>query len=297
MQNILHHLDERRAILKLDDIRKKDTGPLTPTQRRVMDFVLKRPEEVVFLTASRLALRLDLSDTSIVRLAQALGYDGYPDLQRHLRGLVQKRLVTVGRLGETAKRAETEKDVFRNVLLKDSQNLARTLEDTDPESFKGVVEALKNAERVFVIGLRSTNCLAAFLTTALRFLRRDVVQLQPGKGEMWEELRDIGPQDVVVGFSFPRYTKVTVEVIMYAREMGAQVVAVTDSELSPLAGSANWVLPVPYEIDSFMESFTAALSLVNAIVTALAFRSKEDTIETLREMEESWAARGIYWED
>jgi len=101
----------------------------------------------------------------------------------------------------------------------------------------------------------------------------------------------------VVGFSFPRYTRITVEVIMYAREMGARVVAVTDSELSPLAGSADWVLTVPYEIDSYMESFTAALSLVNAIVTALAFKNRENTIETLREMEESWAARGVYWED
>jgi len=284
-------------MLKLDDIRKQGSGPLTPTQKRVMDFVLKRPEEVVFLTASRLALRLDLSDTSIVRLAQALGYDGYPDLQRHLRRLVQDRLVTVGRLGETAKRAETEEDIFRNVLLRDAGNLARTVEDTDLKSFRGVVESLRDAERVFVIGLRSTNCLASFLSTALKFLRKDVVQLLPGKGEMWEELTDLGPQDVVVGFSFPRYTRITVEVIMYAREMGARVVAVTDSELSPLAGSADWVLTVPYEIDSYMESFTAALSLVNAIVTALAFKNRENTIETLREMEESWAARGVYWED
>lgn len=284
-------------MLKLDDIRKQDIGPLTPKQKRVMDFVLKRPEEVVFLTASRLALRLDLSDTSIVRLAQALGYDGYPDLQRHLRGLVQSRLVTLGRLGETAKSAETEEDIFRNVLLKDSANLARTLEDTDLDCFSAVVEALKDAGRVFVIGLRSTNCLASFMTTALKFLRRDVVQLLPGKGEMWEELAELGPQDVVVGFSFPRYTRVTVEVIMYAREMGAKVVAVTDSELSPLAVSADWVLTVPYEIDSYMESFTAALSLVNAIVTALAFKSRENTMETLRGMEESWAERGVYWDE
>ncbi len=284
-------------MLKLDDIRKQDIGPLTPTQKRVMDFALKRPEEVVFLTASRLALRLHLSDTSIVRLAQTLGYDGYPDLQRHLRGLVKSRLVTVGRLGETVKGAETEEDIFRNVLLKDTGNLSRTLEDTDLQSFNRVVAALGDARRVFVIGLRSTNCLASFLTTALKFLRKDVVQLLPGKGEMWEELTDLGPQDLVVGFSFPRYTKVTVEVIMYAREMGARVAAVTDSELSPLAGSADWVLTVPYEIDSYMESFTAALSLVNAIVTALAFKSRENTIETLREMEESWAAKGVYWED
>ena len=104
-----------QSMLKLDDIRKQDSGPLTPTQKRVMDFVLKRPEEVVFLTASRLALRLDLSDTSIVRLAQTLGYDGYPDLQRHLRRLVQSRLVTVGRLGETVKGAETEEDIIETI--------------------------------------------------------------------------------------------------------------------------------------------------------------------------------------
>jgi DNA-binding MurR/RpiR family transcriptional regulator len=283
-------------MLKLDDIRRAENPPITPTQRRVLDFLLKRPEEAVFLTASRLARQLQLSDTSIIRLARTLGYEGYPDLRLRIRELVQARMTTVGRLDETARGVETVQDVFRSVLVQDSGNLKRVLEDTDMIVFSEVIDALDDAARVHVIGLRSTNCLASFLTSALRFMRKDVVQLTPGTGEMWEEIRDLGPQDVVVGFSFPRYTKFTVEVIQFAASKGARVVAITDSELSPLAAAADWTLPVPYEIDSFMESFTAALSLVNAVVTALAFKSREDTVQSLREMEEDWAKRGVYWD-
>ncbi|UCF30169.1 MAG: MurR/RpiR family transcriptional regulator [bacterium] len=283
-------------MLKLDDIRRTEDPPITPTQRRVLDFLLKRPEEAVFLTASRLANQLDLSDASIVRLAQTLGYEGYPDLRRRLRELVKARMTTVGRLDETARRVETVQDVFRNVLARDARNLRMTLDNTDMASFTAVVRALDDARKIYVIGLRSTNCLAAFLTSALRFMKKEVAQLVPGTGEMWEELRELGPEDVVVGFSFPRYTKLTVEVIIHAREKGARVVAVTDSDLSPLAAPADWTLTVPYEIDSYMESFTAALSLMNAVVTALAFTNHERTMEALREIEESWAERGIYWE-
>ncbi len=275
------------------DVKRED---LTPTQKRVLEFILKYPEEAVFLTASRLALRLNISDTSIVRMAQALGFDGYPDLRRKLRRVVQDRLSTVGRLDASAGEVETVGDVLANVLLRDVANLRSTLRDIDPAVFAGAVDSLDNADRIFVIGLRSVNCLAVFLVSALRFLSRRVVHLSPGTGEMWEQIRDIDSNDVVVGFSFPRYTKTTVEVVQYAGERGAGIVAVTDSDLSPLAASAQWTLAVPFEVDSFMESFTAGLSLINALVTAIAFKSRSMTIETLREMEGSWASRGVYWD-
>ena len=276
------------------DVKGED---LTPTQKRVIEFILKYPEEAVFLTASRLALRLNISDTSIVRMAQALGFDGYPDLRRKLRGVVQDRLSTVDRLDATAGEVETVEDVLTNVLLRDVANLRSTLRDIDPAVFAGAVDSLDSADRIFVIGLRSANCLAVFLVSSLRFLSRKVVHLSPGTGEMWAQIRDIGPQDIVVGFSFPRYTKVTVEVVRYACDKGAEVVAITDSDLSPLASSAKWTLPVPFEVDSYMESFTAGLSLVNALVTAIAFKNRSITIETLKEMEGAWASRGVYWDD
>lgn len=283
--------------MKIDQIVKGRPPELTPTQRKVLDYILKQPEHAVFLTATDLARNLNVSDTSIVRLAQALGYAGYPHLKRRLREYVQTKITTVDRLGETVRRVESVGDVLTDVLAKDLNNLKITLEETDPEIFTRFVEEMDSAQRIFIIALRSTHCLGMFMTSALRFLGREVVPLMPGTGEMWDQLRDLGPEDVLIGFAFPRYTKVTVQVMDYARERDARVLAVTDGELSPLNRSAHFSLTVPYVIDSYIESFTSALSLVNALVTALAFQSRTDTLQTLSEMESVWEREDVYWKD
>ena len=282
-------------MLKIDQIVRGRTPELTPTQRKVLDFILKQPEHAVFLTATDLAQNLNVSDTSIVRLAQALGYEGYPHLKRRLREYVQPKITTVDRLGETVRRVESVGDVLSDVLSKDLNNLKITLEETDSEIFTRFVGEMDAARRIFIIALRSTHCLGMFMTSALRFLGREVIPLIPGTGEMWDQLRDIGPEDVLIGFAFPRYTKVTVEVMDYARDQDVRVLAVTDGELSPLNRSAHYSLTVPYGIESYIESFTAALSLVNALVTALAFTSRTDNMQTLREMENVWEREGVYW--
>jgi DNA-binding MurR/RpiR family transcriptional regulator len=284
-------------MLKIDQIVRGKPPELTPTQRKVLDYILKQPEHAVFLTATDLAHNLNVSDTSIVRLAQALGYAGYPHLKRRLREYVQPKITTVDRLGETVRRVESMGDVLGDVLSKDLNNLKITLEETSSETFTNFVEELDAAQRIFIIALRSTHCLGMFMTSALRFLGREVILLVPGIGEMWDQLRDLGPEDVLVGFAFPRYTKVTVEIMDYARDQEARVLAVTDGELSPLNRSAHYSLTVPYGIESYIESFTAALSLVNALVTALAFKSGNENIQTLREMESVWEREGVYWKD
>lgn len=284
-------------MLRIDQIVKGRPPELTPTQRKVLDFILKRPEQAVFLTATDLAHDLNVSDTSIVRLAQALGYQGYPHLKRRLREYVQPKITTVDRLGETVQRVESVGDVLADVLSKDLNNLKITRERVDPEIFSRFVEEMDSARRIFIIALRSTHCLAVFMTSALRFLGREVIPIAPGTGEMWDTLRDLGPEDLLIGFAFPRYTKLTVEVMDYARHQGARVLAVTDGELSPLNRSAHHSLTVPYGIESYIESFTAALSLVNALVTALAFASGRDNMQTLREMEKVWEREGVYWRD
>lgn len=293
MQIILHNAGW--VMLKIDQIVSGNPPQLTPTQRKVLDFILKRPEHAVFLTATDLARNLNVSDTSIVRLAQALGYEGYPHFKRRLREHVQPRITTVDRLGDAVRRVESVEDVLADVLSKDLGNLKATLEETDPGIFKRFVEEMESARRIFIIALRSTHCLGMFMSSALRFVGRNVIPLTPGTGEMWDLLRDMGPEDVLIGFAFPRYTKVTVEVMDYARDKGAMVLAVTDGDLSPLVKSAHFSLTVPYEIGSYVESFTAALSLVNALVTALAFKNEADNMQTLNEMENLWEREGVYW--
>lgn len=283
--------------MKIDQIARGRPPELTPTQRKVLDFILKQPEQAVFLTATDLAQDLNVSDTSIVRLAQALGYAGYPHLKRRLREYVQPKITTVDRLGETVRRVESVGDVLADVLSRDMNNLKVTLEETDPEIFTRFVEEMDSAQRIFIIALRSTHCLGMFMTSALRFLGREVIPLIPGTGEMWDQLRDLGSEDVLIGFAFPRYTKVTVQVMDYARDQDARVLAVTDGELSPLNRSAHFSLSVPYGIESYIESFTSALSLVNALVTALAFQSRADTLQILSEMESVWEREEVYWKD
>jgi len=284
-------------MLKIDQIVRGRTPELTPTQRKVLDFILKQPEQAVFLTATDLAHNLNVSDTSIVRLAQALGYAGYPHLKRRLREYVQPKITTVDRLGDTVQRVESVGDVLADVLTRDLNNLKITLEETDPDTFTKFVDEMDSARRIFVVALRSTHCLGVFMTSALRFLGREVIPLIPGTGEMWDQVRDLGPDDVLIGFAFPRYTKVTVEVMNYARDQDVRVLAITDGELSPLNKSAHYCLTVSYGIESYIESFTAALSLVNAIVTALAFKSGKDNMQTLQELERVWEREGVYWKE
>ena len=284
-------------MLRIDQIVRGRPPELTRTQRKVLDFILKQPEHAVFLTATDLAQNLNVSDASIVRLAQALGYAGYPHLKRRLREYVQPKITTVDRLVETVQRVESVSDVLSDVVSRDLNNLKITLEETDPEIFARFVEEMDSARRIFIVALRSTHCLGMFMTSALRFLGREIVLLKPGVGEMWDHLRNLDARDLLIGFAFPRYTKMTVEVMDYARERGARILAVTDGELSPLNRSAHYCLNVPYGIGSYIESFTAALSLVNALVTALAFRSGTDTMEKLLEMEKVWEREGVYFSD
>lgn len=295
MQTILHH--GAGVMLKLEDISAGAGYEPTPTQRKALDFILKHPEEAVFFTATQLAHQLDISDASIVRLAQALGYAGFPQMRRRIRELVRPRLTTVDRMDKTAGKAGSVEGVIREVLASDLANLQTTIKDLDTGNIITAVDMLNRAGHIYAISLRSAHCLSAFLASSLKFLRRDVTLLKPGTGEILEDLRDTGPNDVVVAFSFPRYTRTTVEVVSYARERGAGVIAVTDSDLSPLYALADVTLAVPYEMGSFVESFTCAMSLVNALVTALAFESRNDTLQTLGEMEQSWASMGVYWKE
>lgn len=274
-------------------------GPveLTATQRRVADFLLREPEEAIFATAAVLGRRIGVSDATVVRASQAFGFSGYAHLQRHLRERLKSRLDTVTRLQHTADHIKTVADILPAVLRADAANLRNTGRAVSATTFQAVVEMLQQAEVVHVIGLRSAHSLAHFTASALRLLGRRVVILTPGYGEMWSEVDHLGPGSVLVAFSFPRYTRVTIETAAAAKKSGASVIAVTDSALSPLAAQADQVLPAFFSLDSYLESFVAALSLINAVATGIAFLDGDQSLDRLRKLERSWQERDIYYRE
>ena len=267
---------------------------LTPSQRRIMQYIVDNYEEAIFLTASQLAQSVGVSEATVVRLAQALGFDGYPGMQKKFRQGLRDRLSTVTRLEHTVDHVQQMGDVVVKVLQEDIQNLSQTLRDLPLEIFERAVADMQSAKRILVVGLRGAHAPALTLSTYLRFLGKQAQLLVPGHGVLWDTLQGLGKSDLVVGISFPRYTTLTLEVLEHARKKRARVGAITDTPLSPLARHAHWVLTAHCQLDSFIESFTAATSLVNALLTAMSIQSPGKTLRILREREALWEEKGVY---
>jgi len=269
---------------------------LTPSQKKLLNYILANDEEAVFLNVQDLATRVKISVATVVRLAKALGYAGFPEFQQELRNLFRDKLTTVSRLQKAAQKETSEENVLVKVFQQDIENITETMKQVSVDDFRQFVKALNSAKRIVIIGLRSAHSLAVLMGVSLEFLQRDVWIVTPGIGDMWDRLLGLRKDDVVVGICFPRYTKETVEVLRFAHENGIKTLAITDSPISPLANYAQCVLPARCKMDSFIESFTAAMSLINAIVTAAGVYRKDATMNSLNKLEKFWKNRRIYYE-
>jgi len=267
---------------------------LTEAQKQTVQYLMDHYEESIFLTASKLAKKAGVSEATVVRLAQVLGFDGYPKLQQMLRKSLQDRLTTVTRLERAIQHVRDDGDILTNIMQKDIQNLSATLRDISLEAFRQAVTDLQNARHIYVVGLRGAHAPALLLALYLRFLEKQASPVIPGYGDVWNTLHGIGADDLVIGISLPRYTKLTIDILEYAKEKGVRVGAITDSLVSPLARKADWVLVVHSKLDSFIESFTASISLVNALLTALSVHNPEETVKALKEREILWQKKDIY---
>jgi DNA-binding MurR/RpiR family transcriptional regulator len=271
---------------------------LTPTQNHLIKYISDNYDEVIFLTASRLAQKAGVSEATVVRLSQSLGFDGYPAMLQELRKHMQDRLTTVTRLKQVVNLDRKEEDVLIRVIQEDIRNLSETLRDFPTDNFNEAVNDFEQARRIFVAGFRGAHAPSLTLVHYLRFIGKDAYLLLPGYGDIWDVIYgyQFNPTDLVIGISVPRYAKLTVEIIAYAHQQGAKIGAITDSVFSPLGSHAHWVLPFRSRLDSFIESLTAAMTIVNALLTAISVRDPGKTIKELSNRESLWKSKQIYTE-
>jgi DNA-binding MurR/RpiR family transcriptional regulator len=274
---------------------KERGNSLTQSQRKLLEYILAHEEESVFLKIAALSHRAKVSQATVSRLSQALGFKGFPGFQKELQQVFRNKLTTTSRLQNTVRKVAGGNDVLTRVLQTDIENISETLRQISLSEFRNFVECLASGDRIVIVGLRSVHSLALFLGVALEFLQKNVWILQPGIGDMWDRLLGLKKGDVVVGISFPRYARQTVEVLRFAKSRGLKALAITDTLISPLAQYSDHVLTARYKMDSFIESFTAPLSLINAVVTALAVRDQKTTLASLQELETVWRTQKIYY--
>ena len=181
------------------------------------------------------------------------------------------------------------------MLQADADKIRHTLDAIDRDAFYGAVEKIVSARNIYILGVRSSAALADFLTFNFRMMFDNVRAVEGTTGtEIFEQLLDIGPEDVFVAISFPRYSKRTVRAVEFAHRAGADVVALTDSATSPLAPESDQLLTARSDMASFVDSLVAPLSIINAMVAAVSMRKHDEVTDRLHRLERIWDEYDVY---
>jgi DNA-binding MurR/RpiR family transcriptional regulator len=275
-------------------ILQNKAGTFSKGQRLLSRYITESYDKAAFMTANKLGKTVGVSESTVVRFAVELGYDGYPTMQKAMQEMVLNRLTSVQRLGMTSDRIGNQ-DVVSMVLQSDAEKLRQTSELLDRDEFRSAVEAILKAKRIYILGARSAAPLANFLGYYLNFMFNNIHTVTAsGASEMFEKLIGAGSEDVVIAFSFPRYSAATVKGAQYCRTTGATVIGFTDSRLSPLGQHCDHVLIAKSDMVSIVDSIVAPLSVINALVVALSSGREQLLSKTFDALERVWEEYNVY---
>ena len=263
-------------------------------QKLIANYILQSYDKAAFMTASKLGKTVNVSESTVVRFAAELGFDGYPSMQKTLQEMIRNKLTSIQRVEVSNERIGNQ-DIMTMVMQSDIEKIRLTLDETDRSSFNEAVSAISSAKKIYILGVRSASVLADFISFYFRFMFDNLVSVDTTSiSEVFEQILHISADDVFIGLSFPRYSKRTVKVMQFAKDRGAKVIAITDSKVSPLTKMADVSLLAKSDMASFVDSLVAPLSLVNALIVAVS-REKTVQLETsLNGLEKIWEEYEVY---
>lgn len=282
---------------KMHDLIKKiqeNLHDLSKGQKLIANYIINHYDKAAFMTAAKLGEVVGVSESTVVRFAIELGFDGYPKLQKVLQELIKSKLTSVQRIEVSSSRI-SEDNILKSVLQSDMDKIKITLEEMDQNSFNNTVESILRARRIYVLGVRSSAPLASFLGFYFNIIFDNIRLVHTTSvSEMFEQIINVNAEDVVIGISFPRYSKRTVKAMEYVKTQGATVIAITDSTESPLALTSDHSLIARSDMASFVDSLVAPLSIINALIVAVGMRRKEHVYETFGKLEKIWDEYQVY---
>jgi len=281
---------------KTDDLIKRiqdNYTKLSKSQKIIAEYIINHYDKAAFMTAAKLGASINISESTVVRFANTLGYNGYPELQNALQELIKNKLTTVQRLEMTEETDEIA--ILNNVLKADIENIKETINEINKDDFRRVVSDIINATKIYIIGSRSSIVIAEYLGFYLNLIRENVSVVKAGVSDVFEQILRISENDLVIGIGFPRYSKRTLDVLKYAKSQNAKIVTITDSLISPLTSVADEILIAKSNMASFVDSLVAPLSLVNALVVAVGLKEKEKIANTFEKLESIWDEYGVYF--
>lgn len=262
--------------------------------KKIAHYILENTTVVPFLNVAALAKKADVSEATVVRFASFLGYSGYSEMQTHMQNSIQKQLTTTERLKMTADVYNDQEQWFYNIFRDDIENIKSTIEQVDIGKFHQAVHILEEAQNIYIAANRSAAALGIFLQYYLHIIlgKSEIVR---SVENLSEQLYNLGEKDVVIGISFPRYTNSTIQTLAFAREKGSKTICITDSLLSPLIQHADIPLTASSQMPSFIDSFTAPLSLINALIISVGKERMDEARSRLDQMEATWDRFNVFY--
>ena len=273
-------------------------------QKRIALYIEEHYDKAAFMTAAKLGETVGVSESTVVRFATELGYDGYPKMQKAMQEMIRSKLTSVQRIEVTSSRIG-DANVLDSVLMQDIEKIRRTIEETSHEDFNRAVDEICRAKRIYIFGVRSkriyifgvrsTAAIASFLAYYFQLIFDNVTVINTtSTTTMYEHIFRMSSDDIIIGISFPRYSTMAVEAMDFARSRGAHAVAITDSMASPLVASADSILIARSDMASIVDSLVAPLSLINALIVATVLKKKDEVSETFHALEQVWNREGVY---
>ena len=272
-------------------------GSMSKGQKLLANYIADYYDKAVFLTAAKLGETVGVSESTVVRFAMTLGYKGYPDFQKALEEMVRNKLNSIQRMEVTYGRISQPK-ILESVLRSDEEKIKETLQNIDDRAFEMAVDTILNADKIYVIGIRSCASLASFLAFYLNLIFENVVLLNTNNSsEIFEQMIRINSKDVIIGISFPRYSMRTLKALEFANNRNAKVITLTDSVNSPMNLYSSCNLIARSDMASIVDSLVAPLSVINALIVSLCMKKQDEVASTLEVLENIWDEYQVYERD
>ena len=270
---------------------------MSKSHKKIASYLMDPYDTAVFMTAATLGKEIGISESTVVRFAAGLGYDGYPKFQKALEEWVKSKWNSLQQMGAKYGNS-SQSEILTSVIRADMEKMEDTIHNLDPAAFETAVSSILEAKHVYVIGLRSCEPLASFLSFYLSMIRGDVMQLKTtSTTELFEQMIRVSDEDVVIGISFPRYSMRTLKAMEFANDRNAKVITITDSVHSPMNLYSSCNLLARSDMVSIVDSLVAPLSVINALVVALCVKAPEQASKNLKDLEEVWANYQVYLND
>ena len=262
-------------------------------QKLIAQYILKNYDKVAFMTACKLGEAVGVSEYTVVRFANALGYSGYPKLQDALQEVIKNKLTTVQRV-DMVKEFNDDSAILKKIVKSDMDNIKDTLEEIDEKAFEEAANRILKAKRIYIVGMRSSFTIAQYLGFYLGIILDSVHVIRTDMGDAFEQVVKINEDDVLIAISFPRYSKKSYQIVSYAKEKGAHIVSLTDSPFAPVASFTYNLLLVKSNMVSFVDSLVPALSIANALIVSVGMKEKEDIKQHFDDLEAIWEKYSVY---